>query len=262
MINSVYISFTNWDYMSPKCDFVGLENYINLFNNRDFYKALFNTVYFSIGTVIPTIIGGLALALILNKKLKGMEIYRTILFSPWITPTVAVSIVWAWIFEPRAGLANYVLALLHLPKTQWLQSSSWAMPAVIIVTVWKSIGWTMIFYMAALQKVPSELYEAASIDGASSWQKFKNVTLPMISPTTFFIVIINTINALQAYDQIQVMTQGGPAGSTRTLLYMYYQSAFEHFNMGEATAAATILLIIIAVLSLLQFTMSRKWVHY
>lgn len=262
MIYSFYISFTNWDLMSPKYDMVGFKNYLSLLHNQEFYKAIFNTLYFTVGTVIPTIIGGLILALLLNKKMKGIGIYRTILFSPWITPTVAVSIVWSWIFEPRAGIANWILTLIHLTPLPWTESERYAMPAVIIVTIWKSIGWAMIFYLEALQRVPKELTEAAKIDGAGRFNCFRNITIPMISPTTFFLVIMTGINSLQAYDQIQVLTQGGPAGSTRTILYMYYQSAFQNFNAGEAAALATVLVIITAILSLIEFIVSKYWVHY
>ena len=262
MIDSLYISFTDWDFMSPEFNYVGFKNYFNLFTDKNFYQVLFNTLYFSLGSVIPTVIGGLLLALLLNKKMKGIGIFRTILFSPWVTPMVAVSIVWSWIFEPRVGLANYILGIFGISKLLWAQSSSLAMVVILVVTVWKGLGWAMIFYLEALQKVPIELYEACSIDGGSNFSKFKNITLPMISPTTFFLAIISTVNAFQAYDQIQVITQGGPAGSTRTILYMYYQSAFESYNMGQATAVATMLVLFTAILSILQFTMSKKWVHY
>lgn len=262
MLYSFYVSLTNWDLMSPTYDMVGFKNYIGLLHNKDFYKALWNTLYFTIGSGIPTIAGGLALALLLNKKIKGMGVYRTILFSPWITPTVAVSIVWSWIFEPRAGIANWILSLIHISALPWAQSERYAMPVIIIVTIWKSVGWAMIFYLEALQKVPKELVEAAQIDGANRFNCFRNITIPMISPTTFFLVIMTGINSLQAYDQIQVLTQGGPAGSTRTILYMYYQSAFENFNMGEAAAIATVLVLITAALSLIQFIASKYWVHY
>jgi multiple sugar transport system permease protein len=262
MFYSLYISFTDWDFMSAEYNMVGMNNYIRLLSSKAFYEVLKNTVYFTLGNVIPTVIGGLALALLLNNKLKGMGFFRTILFSPWVTPTVAVSIVWSWIFEPRVGLANYILSLLNQPKLPWAQSTKLAMIVVLIVTVWKGVGWAMIFYLEALQKVPKELYEACAIDGGSGWKKFKTVTLPLISPTTFFLIIITTINSLQAYDQIQVITQGGPAGSTRTILYMYYQSAFESFNMGEATAVASVLVIITGLLSIIQFIASKKWVHY
>lgn len=262
MLYSTYISFTDWDYMSPSYHMVGFKNYSNLLGSSAFQDVLKNTAVFSLGNAIPSIVGGLLLALLLNSKLKGSGIFRTILFSPWVTPTVAVSIVWSWIFEPRVGLANFILQTMQLPKLQWAESTQWAMVVVLVVTVWKGIGWTMVFYLGALAKVPEELYEACDIDGGSSIRKFFSVTLPLISPTTFFLVVITTINSLQAYDQIQIMTQGGPAGSTRTILYLYYQAAFENYNMGEATAVATFLILITLVLSLIQFGASRKWVHY
>ena len=231
MVKAIFMSFTDWDYMSSTYNMVGTENYRELFSDNMFYDALKNTFVFTLGTLIPTIAGGLAIAMVLKKSIKGSALYKAIIFSPWITPTVAISIVWSWIFEPQYGFANYVLQLFNLPKSQWLQSSDTAMIAVIIVTVWKGFGWAMVFYLTALERVPKELYEAAAIDGANSWNKFISITLPLISPTTFFLSIITTINSIQAYDQIQVLTQGGPAGSTRTILYMYYQTAFENFNM-------------------------------
>ena len=262
ILRSMLLSLTDWDYMSPSYFFVGLSNYVALFKDTRFYSALWNTFVFGIGTVIPTIIGGMILALLLQKAFRGDGIFKFILFSPWITPTVAISIVWTWIYEPDVGIANHVLKFFHLPALQWINSSSTAMLAVIIVTVWKSLGYAMIFYITALEKVPKELYEANALDGANSWQRFRDVTLPCISPTTFFLVIITMVNSLQAYDQIQILTQGGPSGSTRTLLYMYYQLGFEEFNMGQATAVAMILILITVMLSLIQFVVSKKWVHY
>ena len=262
ILRSMLLSLTDWDYMSPSYSFVGLSNYVALFKDTRFYSALWNTFVFGIGTVIPTIIGGMILALLLQKAFRGDGIFKFILFSPWITPTVAISIVWTWIYEPDVGIANHVLKFFHLPALQWSNSSSTAMLAVIIVTVWKSLGYAMIFYITALEKVPKELYEANALDGANSWQRFRDVTLPCISPTTFFLVIITMVNSLQAYDQIQILTQGGPSGSTRTLLYMYYQLGFEEFNMGQATAVAMILILITVMLSLIQFVVSKKWVHY
>ena len=262
ILRSMLLSLTDWDYMSPSYSFVGLSNYVALFKDTRFYSALWNTFVFGIGTVIPTIIGGMILALLLQKAFRGAGIFKFILFSPWITPTVAISIVWTWIYEPDVGIANHVLKFFHLPALQWINSSSTAMLAVIIVTVWKSLGYAMIFYITALEKVPKELYEANALDGANSWQRFRDVTLPCISPTTFFLVIITMVNSLQAYDQIQILTQGGPSGSTRTLLYMYYQLGFEEFNMGQATAVAMILILITVMLSLIQFVVSKKWVHY
>lgn len=262
ILRSVYISFTDWDYMSPTYNFVFLDNFIALFKDTRFYDALWNTIVFTVGTLIPTIVLGLLLALLMQKAFKGSGIVKFILFSPWITPTVAISIVWTWIYDPDTGIANAVLEFLHLPALQWIKSSETAMLAVIIVTVWKSLGYAMIFYLSALEKVPGELYEASGLDGAKSWQRFRDVTLPCISPTTFFLVIITMVSSLQAYDQIQILTQGGPSGSTRTLLYMYYQLGFEEFNMGQATAVAIVMIILTVLLSAIQFTASKKWVHY
>ena len=262
MGKSFLISFTNWDYVSPEYEFVGFSNYTDLLTDPIFYSVLLNTFVFSMGVVLPCVVGGLLLALLVSGKSKGMGIYRTLIFSPWVTPTVAISIVWSWIYEPKVGFANWILNLLHLPGLEWTSSSTWAMPAVIIVSVWKGVGWAMIFYLNALKKVPVSLYEAASLDGASKWRQFVHITIPIISPTTLFLVVITSIDALQAYDQIQVLTQGGPAGSTRTMLYFYYQTAFEEFNMGKATATAIILVLITGVFSFLQFLLSKRWVHY
>lgn len=262
ILRSVYISFTDWDYMSPTYNFVFLDNFIALFKDDRFYDALWNTLVFTVGTLVPTIVLGLLLALLMQKAFKGSGTVKFILFSPWITPTVAISIVWTWIYDPDTGIANAVLEFLHLPALQWIKSSETAMLAVIIVTVWKSLGYAMIFYLSALEKVPGELYEASGLDGAKSWQRFRDVTLPCISPTTFFLVIITMVSSLQAYDQIQILTQGGPSGSTRTLLYMYYQLGFEEFNMGQATAVAIVMIILTVLLSAIQFTASKKWVHY
>ena len=262
MCEAIFMSFTDWDYMSSTYNIVGLDNYRSIFSDSMFYSALKNTFVFTVGTLVPTIAGGLFTAVLLKKKLAGSAIYKAVIFSPWVTPTVVISIVWSWIFEPQYGLANYILQLFNLPKSQWLQSSDTAMYAVILVTIWKGFGWAMIFYLTALERVPKELYEAAAVDGAGKWQKFKSITLPLISPTTFFLTIITTIDSIKAYDQIQVLTQGGPSGSTRTILYLYYQTAFENFNIGEATSIAVILLVIVGCLSGIQFIASKKWVHY
>ncbi|MGN7414717.1 carbohydrate ABC transporter permease [Paenibacillus sp. SAF-068] len=258
----VYLSFTDWDFMSPDKLFVGLDNYSYLLTNSEFYRSLKVTLLFGLGSVIPTIVGGLALAMLMNSKIKSSGIFRTLLFSPWVTPTVAVSIAWSWIFEPEVGLANLMLGWAGVSPIGWLRDANWALVAVLIVTLWKSIGWAMVFYLVALRNLPSDLLEAASIDGANGWDKFRSITLPLISPTTFFLSIILTIQSLQAYDQINVMTQGGPAGSTRTLLYMYYQSAFESFNVGEASSIAVVIILICVLLSGVSFLLGRRLVHY
>ncbi len=257
-----YLSFTDWDFMSPDKLFVGLDNYRYLLGNPEFYQALKVTALFGLGSVIPILVGGLLLALLMNSKLRTSGIYRAFIFSPWVTPTVAVSIVWSWIFQPDVGYANHVLSWFGIAGIGWLQDSNWALIAILIVTLWKSVGWAMIFYLVALRNLPSDLLEAASIDGAGAWRSFRHITLPLISPTTFFLAVILTIQSLQAYDQINVMTQGGPAGSTRTLLYLYYQSAFEAFNVGEASSVAVVIILICVLLSGCSFLIGRKMVHY
>lgn len=262
ILRSVWLSFTDWDFMTPDYNFIWFKNYTSLLKDSRFYEALWNTLVFTAGTLFPTIVGGLGLALLLRRNFKGSGVFKFVLFSPWITPTVAISIVWTWIFREDGGLANQVLGLFGLPALKWISSSDTAMLSVIIVTVWKSLGYAMIFYLSALEKVPEELYEASALDGAKPWRQFLDMTLPGISPTTFFLMIITMVNSLQAYDQIQILTQGRPSGSTRTLLYMYYQLGFQEFKMGQATATAVIMIIITVILSLAQFTASKKWVHY
>ncbi len=262
VLDTFRISTTDWDYMSPDYNFVGLGNYLNLLKDSDFYDVILNTLYFSAGTTILTLISGLIIALLVFKLGKGEGFYRSVLFLPWITPAIAVSIVWAWVFNPETGLANFLLSLVGVPKLPWIESSVWAMPAIIIMTVWKNAGYNMIFFLTAMHIVPEQLYEAADIDGASWLTKLLHVTLPSISPTTFFLIIVDLIECMQAYDQILILTQGGPAGSTRTLLYYYFQLAFTQFNMGHATAAAVFLVILTALLSVLNFYISKKWVVY
>lgn len=258
----VYLSFTDWDFMSPVKNFVGLTNYAYLLEDPAFHESIKVTFLFTAGSVIPIMTGGLLLALLLNEKLLGSSVYRAVIFSPWVTPTVAVSMVWSWIFEPRSGFANAVLEALHIGGLPWMRSSDWALISVLIVTIWKGIGWTMVFYLVALQNIPASLREAAALDGAGRLQSFYHVTLSLISPTSFFLFIVLIIESIQAYDQIDVLTQGGPAGATRTILYLYYQAAFERFNVGEASAIALSLIVICAGLSVFSFFISRKKVHY
>ena len=256
------LSFTNWDMMSEDIKFMGFKNYTSLLRDPNFGRVLTNTLVFAVGSTIPTIFLGMMIALFMNGARRGTGIYRTIIFAPYITPMVAISVVWSWIFELRVGILNFLMRLVGLPESQWLQSSKTAMLSVLIVTTWKSLGWTMIFYMEAIRKVPASLLESAAMDGASGFWRFIKITLPMISPTTFFLVIMSTISSLEAYDQIQVLTQGGPAGATRTLLYYYYQEAFQNFNTGKASAVAVILVIITVVLSLVETRISKKTVFY
>ncbi|MFS1860215.1 carbohydrate ABC transporter permease [Vibrio lentus] len=259
---SIYISFTDWDYISPDYSFIGLENYEYMVEDYEFIQAVLNTFWFSVGVVIPTIILGLVFAMLLHKNFKGSQFYRAVIFSPWITPTVAVSIVWSWVFETKSGLANHLLESAGFSAIPWLENGNTALVAVIIVTVWQAIGWTMLFYISALNKIPESLYEASLIDGCSSLTRFLKVTLPLISPTTFFLVVVNIITAMQAFDQFQILTQGGPGGETRTLLYLFYQQAFERYEMGPAAATSLVIFLITGLLALINTYIGKRWVYY
>ncbi|MFS1917288.1 MULTISPECIES: carbohydrate ABC transporter permease [unclassified Vibrio] len=259
---SIYISFTDWDYISPDYSFIGLENYEYMVEDYEFIQAMLNTFWFSVGVVIPTIILGLVFAMLLHKNFKGSQFYRAVIFSPWITPTVAVSIVWSWVFETKSGLANHLLESAGFSAIPWLENGNTALVAVIIVTVWQAIGWTMLFYISALNKIPESLYEASLIDGCSSLTRFLKIMLPLISPTTFFLVVVNIITAMQAFDQFQILTQGGPGGETRTLLYLFYQQAFERYEMGPAAATSLVIFLITGLLALINTYIGKRWVYY
>ena len=254
---STALSFTKWDMISPTIRWMGFKNYTSLFRSSNFWKILQNTFVFALGSTIPNILMGLILALALAKARKGAGLYRTMMFVPYITPMVAVSIVWSSLYDPNAGLFNYIRSLAGLAPLKWTGSKDTAMLSVIIVTVWKSMGYTMVFYLEGINKVPQSLHDAATVDGANGWQKLWNVTLPMIAPTTFFLLIINTISSMQAYDQIKVLTNGGPMGATRTLLYYYYTEAFGAFNTGKASAVAVVMVLLTVLLSVVESAVSK-----
>ena len=256
VICSFGLSFTSWDMLNP-INFVGLENYKLLLRDGLFYKILLNTIVFALSTSILGVIIPLILAAILNSKIRGSEFYKTAYFLPFITPIVVVGIVWAWIFDPNIGFLNQVLNI-HI---NWLYDSKFAMPALIIVSVWKLIGYNMIIFLSAFSSVSQSLFEAAKIDGANAYQTFKNVTIPLLSPTIFFVVIITAISSFQVFDLIYLMTQGGPFDSTNVLVYSIYKNAFEYFNIGKASAIAYVLFVIILVLTLIQWHFRKKIVY-
>ena len=259
---SFVLSFFDWDLITTP-HFVGFHNYIELMNDPLFRKVLFNTLYFTALTVPLSALVGLIIALGLNQKIKGVAIYRTVYFMPAVTSLVAVSLLWQWIFDGNYGLLNNILSILgvsHPP--QWLSSTEWAMPALIIMSVWTNSGMTMVLFLAGLQNISQHLYEAASIDGASKFKKFLYITLPVLTPTTFFVLVITTINSFQVFTQALIMTKGGPADATNTIVYFIYQNGFEYFKMGYASAAAWVLFTIIFVFTLIQMKLQKNWVHY
>jgi len=261
VLYSLAISLTKWDIVSTP-QWVGVGNYANMVHDPLFWKVVGNTFYYTVVSVPVGVILSLLLAIALNQKLRGMTIYRTMYFMPVVSSTVAIALVWDWMFNPQFGLVNFALSLFRIPGPEWLGSTTWAMPALIIVGVWKGLGYNMVIFLAGLQGVPEDLYDAAQIDGANAFQRFLHITVPMVSPTTFFVVVLSIIGSFQVFDATYVMTQGGPANATLTLAYWVYQNAFQYFHMGLAASEAYALFAIVLVFTLLQFWLQRRWVNY
>lgn len=262
IVFSLVLSFVEWDSANPMV-FVGFDNFKKLVTDETFKISLYNTVYYAVFTVPLTMVASLGLAVALNQKLKGTNFFRTLFFFPHVASLVAVAVVWNMLFQPTMGPINSILAKLGVTNLPgWTSSIDWAMPAVIIVSVWKSMGYYMILYLAGLQGVPRELYEAADVDGAGRWQKFWSITLPMLTPTTFFISIMLTISCFKVFDLISVMTNGGPGRATNVLVYHIYNTAFINYEFGYASAIAMILFLIVLGITIVQFRAEKKWVSY
>ncbi|KMM39214.1 carbohydrate ABC transporter permease [Guptibacillus hwajinpoensis] len=255
------LSFTEWDLISDP-SWIGLENYKALLHDEEFKSALVHTLYFIVGYLPLVMTGALAIALILNKKIKGRVFFRAAYFVPVITSWVAVSLIWKWLFNPTYGLINYGLSLIGVAGPAWLQDPTWAMPAIILTSVWKDLGFVMVIYLAGLQGISPTFYEAADMDGASPTQKFRHITLPLLSSTTFFVLIISLINSFQVFDQVMIMTGGGPAGSTSVLVERIYKHAFEYYEMGYASAVSWVLFFIIFIVTVVQMKFQKRWVDY
>lgn len=256
------MSFTSWDGFND-INIIGIKNYLMAFKDERFVDSFVNTLYFTIGSVPLTIILAMAIAIALNKKIKGINAFRAVYFLPYISSVVAVAVVFQALYNPEFGPINSVLHAIGVANPpRWLSSTTWALPSVIVMSVWKSAGYYMVMFLAGLQGIPTYLYEAADLDGCSNWQKFKTITLPMLSPTTFFVTIMCIINSFKIFDQIYVMTQGGPGTSTSVLVYNIYYEAFQKYNFGYASAQAFIFFLLILVVTLIQFRGQQKWVNY
>lgn len=263
VVASFLLAFT--DASLKSIEWIGFGNFQELlFEDKNFWIAAWNTFYYAFGAVTIGTLGALIVAMLLNQNLPGTTLLRVIYYMPSIASGVAVSILWIWLFNPQVGLVNYGLRQLGVPREMlplWLASQDWAMPALIFKSLW-GIGANMIIILAGLQGIPVSLYEAARIDGANVWQEFKNVTVPMLSPVLFFVLIISIINSFQILTDVLVMTQGGPGTSTFVFVYYIYQAAFQYIKMGYAAALAWILFAIILVLTLIQLWISKRWVYY
>jgi len=262
VLYSLYVSFTAWNFVSaPR--WTGLQNYTQLFASDQFFSAaLRNSAVYAVGTVVPTVVLGVLFAVILNSRIRGRAIYRTLYFLPNVTPIVSIAIVWAWMYDSNFGILNFLLKLIGIAGPRWLGSSDWAMTSLIIMDVWHGLGFSIILLLAGLQSIGAEYYEAATIDGADAFEQFWHVTLPLLSPMTFLVLILALINAFQVFDSPYVLTQGGPANATLTLVLYLYNQGFADLHMGLASAVAYCLFVIILVLTGLSFYLQKLWVFY
>lgn len=263
MVASLVLSFTRYNILRPPT-FIGLENYLIVFTrDRLFYESLSRTAYYATVTVLIGVTGSLLLAVLLNQRLLGTTILRTCFFLPSLTPIVASVLLWGWILHPDLGLLNYGLRLVGIQGPGWLSTTEWAIPALIIMALWGSLGGgRMIIFLAGLQGVPQELYEAATVDGANAWQRFRNVTLPIITPTIFFNLVLSVIGSFSVFTVAYVGTQGGPARATYFYVYHIFARGFQDYDMGYASALAWVFFAILLLFTAVQFYLQRHWVYY
>ncbi|MFI0423468.1 carbohydrate ABC transporter permease [Spongiactinospora sp. 9N601] len=261
VLASLFFSMTDYDLMSPPT-FVGFGNFSRLLGDEVFWRTLGNTAYFAVLFVPTQTVLALLLAMALNQRLRGMALFRAAYFVPVVSSWVVVAYVADAVFNPQTGIANQVLGLVGLPAENWLQDPALVIPTLAAVAVWKGVGYMMVLFLAGLQAIPEERYEAAKIDGASAWSRFRYITLPGISGTTFLVLVLTSIETLQSFEQVYVMTDGGPHGASElTVLYLYRQG-FQFFQMGYASAVAWVLFVLVLALTLVQFRLQRRWVHY
>jgi ABC-type sugar transport system permease subunit len=257
VVIGLFYSFTNYNF-SGKYQFIGFRNYLYLSQDTIFGKAVVNTFLYTILTIVPQLVFGFLLAVAFNSRnLPGKTIYRASFYLPNVTSMVAISMVWLWIYDPTIGILNKAMILVGLRPVLWLGNASTALGCLIVVAVWRSVGFNMIVNLAGLQGIPSALYEAATIDGASPLRQLVGITIPLMAPTTFFLSVINVINSFMVFEQVQIMTDGGPLDATTTIVHRIYQNAFKSFRMGYAMSMAMILFLIVVAVTLLNFKFGR-----
>ncbi|HZY67960.1 MAG TPA: sugar ABC transporter permease [Devosia sp.] len=257
VISSLVLSFAKWDLLTP-IQWIGAGNYLTALADPAVQQALRNTLLFILGYLPAVVFGGLGLALLLNRKLRGRTLFRAIYFVPVVTSWVAVSLVWKWLLNPQYGLINWGLSLLGIKGPAWLFDPDWAMAGVVLTTIWKDLGFVTVIYLAGLQEIPENLGEASDIDGATAWQKFWSVTWPMLAPTTFFVTTISLISSFQVFDQVFIMTGGGPVGATTTVVQLIYKNAFSYGQMGYASAISWILFALIFAVTVAQNLLQKR----
>ncbi len=261
LFQAFYISFTKWDGMQPVKEWVGINNYIEAFGNADFVKSLINTLKYTIYFVPLDVFLALLIAMAL-KNVAGRTIYRLFYFMPVVSGSVSVGVIWTWLLNSNTGLINMLLKMMGLPMVPWLTDSKLVLISIAVVSIWWNVGYNMVIFLAGLQNIPQTYYEAAAIDGATKLMQFRHITLPMVSSTTFFTLITTIISSFQVFDQAFIMTKGGPAKASYTFVYHIYESAFQKFQMGYASASAMVLFVIILIITAFQMWASKKWVNY
>jgi len=261
IVASFILSFAEWDLLTP-ARWVGLDNYANLLNSPDFWTALGHTCFYIIGYLPIVLVLGLTLALLLNQKLKGLLFFRTAYFMPVVSSWVAVALLWRWLLNPRYGLINYGLGLVGLQGPNWIYDPNWSLPSIIFAGIWKDLGFVMMLLLGGLQAIPQEYYEAAKIDGAGGYKLLMRITLPLLSPTIFFVVVISLINSFQVFDQVYVMTGGGPAGSSQVLVGEIVNNAFSYSKFGYDSAISWVLFALIMGVTVVQWRLQKRFVHY
>lgn len=261
MATSFWVSLHDWNLISDM-RWVGLGNYRELIGDTRTRDALLHTSQYIVGYLPLVYVGGLVLALGLNRAVRGRDTLRTAYFLPVVTSWVVVALVWQWLLNPSNGLVNSLLGVIGVDGPGWWTDPAWAMPSVIIASAWKDLGFVMVILLAGLQAVPQEILDAATVDGAGGWQRFRHITLPLLSPATFFVLVISLINGFQVFDQVQVMTGGGPAGASQVVVGHIYDLTFRYGQAGDASALSWLLFVLILVVTLVQVRGQRRWVHY
>ncbi|MCO8243692.1 MULTISPECIES: sugar ABC transporter permease [unclassified Haladaptatus] len=255
-LGAFYVSLHQWEPLARSHPFVGIDNYVRLVQDPIFWDALINTAGYSLALLVFDVPIALGLALLLNMNMRGTKFYSAAIFLPVVTSWVVVSLIWSWIYNPQYGLLNTMLGTIGLPQLSWLQSSKTALASIALMSIWKHIGFNMVIFLAGLKGIPDDLYEAAIIDGANRWERFRYVTLPLLKPTTFFVFVVTLVFSFRVYTQVYVMTNGGPVHSTYTIVYYFWQTGFQQFEMGYASAIAVVLFLLVFGLSVLQ---QRTW---
>ena len=261
VLATLAISVTKWDLLQAP-QFVGVDNFVQLASDDRFLKALRNTAFYTLVSVPLGMLISLFLALALNQTIRGIAWIRTAYFLPVVTSTIAVALVWQWIYSPDAGLLNQFIGLFGIPAQKWLSDPTLAMPSIVAMSIWQGLGTSIIIFLAGLQSIPTELLDAASVDGAGRWARFRNIVLPLLTPSIFFTGVLSLIDSFQVFDQVFVLSRPRPTDATITVVYFIYENGFKFFKMGYATAASWILFLIVAAFTTIYFRSQNRWVHY